>query len=140
MTTPQTCVGLSELFDSTEWDDHERARLICGQCPVIEWCRDELEAHLRDAARVRAPGESSLGPPIGTRAGILFGYRGHKRGPAKCGTNSGYYRHVRTLNEDACDACKDAHSRYQSQHQSRANERRRQQRRDRRIALQSKVA
>lgn len=30
--------------------------------------------------------------------------------PAKCGTDSGYYRHVRTLKEPACDACLTAHA------------------------------
>lgn len=29
---------------------------------------------------------------------------------AKCGTDSGYYRHRRTLGEPACDDCKHAHS------------------------------
>lgn len=28
---------------------------------------------------------------------------------ARCGTPSGYYRHRRTLNEPACDACRAAH-------------------------------
>lgn len=30
--------------------------------------------------------------------------------PAKCGTDSGYYRHRRTLKEEPCDACKAAHA------------------------------
>lgn len=30
--------------------------------------------------------------------------------PADCGTDAGYYRHKRSLREDACDACKAAHS------------------------------
>lgn len=29
---------------------------------------------------------------------------------AECGTDSGYYRHRRTLGEDACDECKHAHT------------------------------
>lgn len=39
----------------------------------------------------------------------LAALREHKRGRAKCGTDSGYYRHRRTLGEDACTACKAAH-------------------------------
>lgn len=31
------------------------------------------------------------------------------RPPAKCGTDSGYYRHMRTLKEPPCDACAEAH-------------------------------
>jgi hypothetical protein len=29
---------------------------------------------------------------------------------AQCGTDSGYYRHRRKLNEEPCDACKAAHA------------------------------
>lgn len=29
---------------------------------------------------------------------------------AECGTDSGYYRHIRTLKEEACMACKGAHT------------------------------
>ena len=35
----------------------------------------------------------------------------NRRGWAECGTDGGYYRHRRTLSEDACSACKRAHSR-----------------------------
>jgi len=28
---------------------------------------------------------------------------------ALCGTSAGYYRHIRTLSEPACEDCKDAH-------------------------------
>ena len=30
--------------------------------------------------------------------------------PARCGTDSGYYRHLRVHHEPACDACKAAHA------------------------------
>jgi len=32
-----------------------------------------------------------------------------RRTIAACGTDGGYYRHIRTLDEDACEACKLAH-------------------------------
>lgn len=35
------------------------------------------------------------------------------RPPAECGTDGGYYRHRRQLNEPACDPCKAAHSAYE---------------------------
>lgn len=37
------------------------------------------------------------------------GIRG-KRRPALCGTDSGYYHHLRRRKEPACEACKLAHS------------------------------
>lgn len=33
-----------------------------------------------------------------------------KKRVAVCGTDSGYYRHIRTLSEPACLACRNAHS------------------------------
>lgn len=35
--------------------------------------------------------------------------RPRRRATALCGTDGGYYRHRRTLNEPACDECKLAH-------------------------------
>lgn len=32
------------------------------------------------------------------------------RPPARCGTDGGYYRHRRTLREEACTACQEAHA------------------------------
>lgn len=32
------------------------------------------------------------------------------RRPAECGTDSGYYQHTRKWQEEACDACKQAHA------------------------------
>lgn len=42
---------------------------------------------------------------------------------AKCGTDGGYYRHRRTLREDACDPCKKAHREAEAQRKSRRLER-----------------
>lgn len=36
--------------------------------------------------------------------------RRKKRAVAECGTDSGYYRHNRTIGEPACDPCKAAHT------------------------------
>ena len=38
---------------------------------------------------------------------------------AECGTDPGYYRHRRTLNEEACEACKKAHREYEATRVSR---------------------
>ncbi len=42
-----------------------------------------------------------------------------RAGWAECGTDGGYYRHRRTLHEDACPACKRAHSRAESERAER---------------------
>jgi hypothetical protein len=38
---------------------------------------------------------------------------------AKCGTDAGYYRHIRTLREPACEGCLLAHRRYERQRSAR---------------------
>lgn len=42
-----------------------------------------------------------------------------RAGWAVCGTDGGYYRHRRTLEEPACGACKRAHSRAESERNTR---------------------
>lgn len=44
---------------------------------------------------------------------------------ARCGTDSGYYRHIRRLREPACDACLTAHRTAESARRRRAIERKR---------------
>lgn len=41
---------------------------------------------------------------------------------AMCGTDGGYYRHVRTLGEPACVACLAAHAAYEHDRSKRARE------------------
>ena len=43
-----------------------------------------------------------------------------RRRVAECGTESGYQRHRRTLRDTPCDACKEAHSTYESHRAYRA--------------------
>lgn len=77
---------------------HRAALDVCARCPVKaecgEWARSEAETC------VIAGGE-------------YIGGSNHKHTHhepvAVCGTDAGYYRHRRTNNEDACDACKAAH-------------------------------
>ena len=42
-----------------------------------------------------------------------------RRRVAECGTDGGYYRHRRTLGEDACEACKLAHRVAESERRAR---------------------
>jgi hypothetical protein len=60
---------------------------------------DELYA-LRDACQTEI---NKLNPRIPAPARI-------RATKAKCGTDSGYYRHLRQLNEPACQACREAHA------------------------------
>ena len=59
------------------------------------------ELRARIDARIRAA-EQMLNAKMQAPAGV--------RGAAQCGTDSGYYRHRRTLHEPACDACRMAHA------------------------------
>lgn len=61
------CIGQHRLFDSIHAADHAEAKAICDTCPVIDWCREQLEA-AREAAA-----SSTGGGPVGTWAGELVG-------------------------------------------------------------------
>lgn len=107
MTQPK-CAGRWELFDSSDLDDHEKAKALCAACDWLEWCRAQLR---------RAQEETELAGwgPSGTWAGSYIGARDPgsrpRRRVAACGTPSGYKRHYR-LGEPYCDACKAAQAAY----------------------------
>ncbi len=48
--------------------------------------------------------------------------RGERR-PAKCGTDAGYYRHVRALREEPCAGCRAAHAKAEYDRKMRAKAR-----------------
>lgn len=65
MSTP-ACIGLHELFDSTDVRGHQNARRMCREvCPVFDWCAERTE-RLHSASHV-------VRPLTGTWAGRLFG-------------------------------------------------------------------
>lgn len=98
-------------YDSEMWfplgDTHaddiartEEAKRICWQlCPVRQRCLDWADG---------------TGTAWGTWGGLTEWERGkplkRRRDIAACGTDAGYYRHLRSLQEPACQACKTAHS------------------------------
>lgn len=45
--------------------------------------------------------------------------RGTAREPAKCGTDGGYYRHLRTIHTAPCGPCKAAHARVEADRAAR---------------------
>jgi hypothetical protein len=61
MTPP--CRGQHALFDSTDVEDHLKARDICAACPLIDACRAEVADMLANAGY--------YGHPEGTWAGEL---------------------------------------------------------------------
>jgi len=62
----------------------------------IDQIEAEIRAEIAATARAKAAARSA-------------GRRVRRRPEALCGTDGGYYRHRRTLGENACDACKLAH-------------------------------
>ena len=70
---PTPCYGRSDLFDATDQTSHNRARELCGVCPVIAACRANLRK--TQAEQIIA----GYGPE-GTWAGVLL--RPHARGAA----------------------------------------------------------
>jgi len=92
------CRGATDLFFAERGDSVaiREAKRICTTCPVSELCLEygEMEQY-------------------GIWGGLAVrerrALRTTERPPAECGTDSGYYRH-RRRNEDACDACKAAHT------------------------------
>lgn len=95
------CKGMgTDLFFSDRPEKITAAKAICATCPVQsqcqEWALDNIErngvwggASERQRRRMR---------------------RSWRRQPAQCGTDSGYYRHLRVTNTPPCAECKKAHS------------------------------
>lgn len=79
-----------------------RARINEELATIEEEIRLELEA----TKRARA-------------AAMLANVKVDRRTRAVCGSDAGYYRHLRTLKEPACDACKLAHRVYEAERAAR---------------------
>lgn len=73
-----------ELYEQGERTDRIATRVGLSE--------RQVQRHVRDTASARG----------GLNAAV---------GPARCGTDGGYYRHTRTLGEPACVACRGAHAR-----------------------------
>lgn len=103
------CRGRWWLFDSIDVRDHEAARDLCDQCPVLAECAALLH-EVQDVSRTL---QSAGGGPTGTWAGQLVGKQGGgrrgRRNPREHGTERGYHQH-RWDGDDCCDDCRRAHS------------------------------
>ncbi|MDD7813666.1 WhiB family transcriptional regulator [Mycobacterium sp. CSUR Q5927] len=96
---PGTGVDM-DIFFPAESDDAARAaaQAICARCPVAQECREEARRNFVSH---------------GIWAGQEYGRRQRGRGRAlpRCGTPSGYRRHLRN-NETPCDDCRAANNLY----------------------------
>ena len=98
------CAGRTDL----EWFPHRHVRSpkaleVCSDCPVREDClADALEDGV-DQHGIRG-GLTEL-----QRLGMIGPLRRRPR-QALCGTDSGYYRHVRQTFTEPCEACRQAHA------------------------------
>ena len=80
-----------------------KALAICARCPVIEPCR----AHAVEHRERGIWGGTSERQRKTIRSKAHTGRVGIK--VAACGTDAGYYRHLRRLDEDPCEPCRQAH-------------------------------
>lgn len=104
------CRGLDpEMFFPERGDHAGELRAICGECPVIDPCRDWALHHeslgfwggTTEAERRRIRRELGIERKLPQAQGWSR--------QAKCGTEGGYRRH-RRLAEEPCEACKEAHA------------------------------
>ena len=103
------CAGQPEpydtLIDTTGGPDYnravEKARALCGACPLQAHCLVENRHEPWVIAMIQGPRDSL------------------RRMRADCGTDAGYYRHLRGTKtvprSRPCDACREAHRIYQAQ-------------------------
>lgn len=96
------------------------AKTVCAGCPVRAECLDAGlgEEHgiwgattPRQRRRIRTQKKRLENTPFGAPVNGV---------PAKCGTDSGYFRH-RRLQEEPCAPCKAAHSTYERSRYSEVN-------------------
>lgn len=97
MNTKPPCANKPELWDATNPYEADQARNICRTaCKVLDACQ-----------RMRA---NEMQPDFtGTWAGDTIG-EDKIAAVAACGTDSGYYRHLRQLKDTPCADCRAAHS------------------------------
>ena len=100
------CAGRTDL----EWFPHRHVRSpkaleVCSDCPVRDTCLlDALdEGDLQHGIRGGHTEDERMG--MSRRRGLPDRPR-----QAECGTDSGYYRHLRQLGTEPCMDCRRAHA------------------------------
>lgn len=98
----QTCTTISG--HTRNMHKSRLAPRLCDCGELLAWkrrlCDNCREAATRESKRIRAPKDRE-------RKAAYLRERRARRAP--CGTDSGYYRHVRGFKEPACFECLDAH-------------------------------
>lgn len=104
------CRGMDlAIFFPRIGENATTAKAVCAGCPVREDCLHDALATEVKTKRFGIRG--GLSPVERDRLGSPITGRRH-RSVAKCGTDAGYYRHLRTLREPACQMCREAHAAY----------------------------
>lgn len=96
------CRGVDpSLWFPSSTADAQEARRICAGCPVqaecLAYALENVEQHGIWAGTNRSQRRA-------------MGMGDQRYMAAECGTDAGYHRHRRTLGEDACEACLEAHA------------------------------
>ena len=112
------CDGKTDLFFSELRHDRLEAMRICATCPLLERCRARVLASpnrergiwggLSEGQRARLRSGRSA-PVVVPVEPVEVRWLARAR-VAACGTDSGYYHHLRQLGEPACHACLYAHA------------------------------
>lgn len=134
------CLGKADLYDRTitphsmadYYDAVKEARAVCARCPIREAClvdnadNEGVIGGLTITERTPLVIYDSCGTPAGAEkhsrnreplcdacrkaSTEARRKRRQRRISAICGTDSGYFRHLRRDKNEPCDACKQAHS------------------------------
>lgn len=110
------CAAMPELFESERIADHRQAKTYCERCPIISWCRSQLDVALSDFHWKMGPRGTWAGHYV-SKQGIDVFPRMQKAVVAQCGTPSGYKRHLRAK-EETCDDCRRAVNEYRASRSS----------------------
>ncbi len=93
---------MTHLFFPSPQDSARPAKAICAGCPVRSEC---LQTALNDHEAFGIWGGMTT-----QKREPLWPKWKPKHPPAECGTDAGYYRHLRVTFTPPCDGCRVAHS------------------------------
>lgn len=97
-------------FDATDIPTHLELRPICADCPIVTPCLELAIEISRSRRQHGSRGPDGTWGGVLWRDGVVIKLDDPGRNPvALCGTEGGYYRHLRTLNETPCEDCRTAH-------------------------------
>lgn len=108
-----------------EWpivgDDLTLREIVAEAAPALTALINQAEVELLAPPRFTITIAPDGPPTLVAEAPACL--RRNRRGRAPCGTDGGYYRHTRTIREEACVACRMAHAAAEVARSARARER-----------------